>query len=202
MKAKYTNYQDTLFFITILFFIVGMVHVSFSILGFLCFSLPFYYYIKYKDKFWCKYICPRAGLFNTIISKVNIGLKTPKIFSENWLKKVVIIYFAINLFFVTMSTTAVTFGRIQPIEQIRFLIIFRLPIILPQLFELSVPPNMIHLGYRVYSMMFTSTVIGVILGILYKPRTWCSICPINTLTTPDKKSGKKSYAKNNNNKVI
>ncbi len=177
------NIQNQLFWITLLFFLIGMIHISFSIIGILCFVLPFVLYFRYRNKVWCKKICPRSGYFNKIISKINIGLNPPRWFAKMGLKKAVLIYFAVNLFFVTMSTIMVSIGRINPIEQIRFLILFALPIELPQILELYMPAPLIHLGYRLYSMMFTSLIIGSVLGIVYKPRTWCSICPVNTLTT-------------------
>lgn len=40
--------------------------------------------------------------------------------------------------------------------------------------------NQFALGF--YSLMLTSTLIGVIVMILYKPRTWCSFCPMGTMT--------------------
>lgn len=181
----FRNMQDRFFVITIVFFIIGMIHVSFSLIGLLCFTLPFYYYYRYKDKIWCKYICPRAGLFSQLFNKVGLNLKRPKFIVGKRLRKAVVIYFAVNLFFITMSTIAVTVGKIQPIEQVRFLIMFPWPFDLPQLLSFPVPPPLLHFSYRIYSMMFTSTIIGLILGFLYKPRTWCIICPINTLTSKD-----------------
>lgn len=176
------NIQNQLFFVTIGFFLVGMIHISLAIGGLICFMLPFIQYYKYKDKVWCKYFCPRAGYFSKVLKKINIGLKPPKWLNKVGVKKGIVIYFGINLFFISLSTIMVSLGRIAPIEQIRFLIAFPLPIQLPQLLMLNVPSPLVHLGYRVYSMMFSSVVIGSILGILYRPRTWCIICPINTLT--------------------
>lgn len=177
------NWQNQLFFITIGFFFVGLIHISFAMIGLLCFVIPFIQYHKYKDKIWCKYYCPRAGYFNQVIKKINIGLKPPKWLSGKSLKKGVVIYFGMNLFFATMSTIMVTIGRIEPIEFVRFLIAFQIPIKLPQLLTLEVASPIIHLSYRVYSMMFTSAVIGSLLGILFRPRTWCGLCPVNTLTS-------------------
>lgn len=172
-----------LFWITILFFALGLIHISLSLIGILCFVIPFIQYRKYNDKVWCKYYCPRAGYFEKIISKLSRRKKIPTHIDIRKIKKGVLYYFGINLFFALMSTLMVTLGKIDPIEQVRFLIIFGMPFDLYQLLELNLPANMIHFSYRVYSMMFSSVIIGSLLGIFYQPRTWCSICPINTLTT-------------------
>jgi polyferredoxin len=54
---------------------------------------------------------------------------------------------------------------------------------MPQLIELSaMAPWLTHLSYRFYSMMLTTTLIGLVLSVLYKPRTWCTVCPISTIS--------------------
>lgn len=74
-------------------------------------------------------------------------------------------------------------GRINAMETVRFMIAFQLPWNMPQLLNINfIPSWAIHLSFRVYSMMFTTTVIGLLLGFLYKPRTWCTVCPVNTIS--------------------
>ena len=177
------NVQNQIFFITILFFILGTLHISLALLGLICFTLPFYQYYKYKDRLWCKYYCPRAGLFNVIFGKIGLKKKIPNWIKNGKGKQMVLYYFGINLFFATMSTIMVGLGRIDPIDHVRFLILFELPFSLPQILTYAAPSAIIHLGYRIYSMMLTSTIIGSVLAYLYLPRTWCMICPIQTLTT-------------------
>lgn len=179
----FKNYQNTLFLATIFFFIISMVHISFALLGIFCFVVPFLQYYIYKEKVWCKYYCPRAGFFTRIIGKISLKRKPPKFLKGKKLQETVVAYFAANLFFVIMSTIMVGLGRIAPIDFVRFLVVFQAPFDLPQLYNIPFPGIVIHLGYRVYSMMFTSLIIGTILGILYMPRTWCMICPVQSLTT-------------------
>ena len=31
-------------------------------------------------------------------------------------------------------------------------------------------------------LMLTSTIIGLVVNTLWKPRTWCSFCPMGTMT--------------------
>ncbi len=71
----------------------------------------------------------------------------------------------------------------DPIEKVRFLIAFQLPWKMPNLLDVAMMPWVVHLGFRVYSMMFTTIIIGLLIGYLYKARTWCSICPMGTLTS-------------------
>jgi len=63
------------------------------------------------------------------------------------------------------------------------MIAFQIPWNIPQLLSISSIPNwVVHLSFRIYSMMFTTTVIGMVLGFMYRPRIWCTICPVNTIS--------------------
>ncbi len=186
MTENKINYQNRLFFITIFMFALGFLHISFAIMGLLCFITPFILFGIYKDKVWCKYFCPRAGFLNNTLSKISLRKPLPKWLTTEKMRNIVLTYFGMNIFFITMSTLMVALGRISPIDRIRFMIVFQLPFEMPQVLKFAVSDTLLHLGYRVYSVMFTSTVLGLILGFIYAPRTWCAICPVQTLTTPKK----------------
>ena len=66
---------------------------------------------------------------------------------------------------------------------LRFLVAIPLYGGMPQLVEFSnIAPWITHLSYRIYSMMMTTAPLGFILALIYKPRTWCAICPIATVS--------------------
>ena len=92
-------------------------------------------------------------------------------------------YFSINFLMICLSTLMVFLDKRDPIEKVRFLMAFQLPWTMPNLLDIGVMPDWaVHLGFRVYSMMFTTTIIGLLVGYLYRARTWCSICPMGTLS--------------------
>lgn len=45
-----------------------------------------------------------------------------------------------------------------------------------------VPDWAAKFSFGFYSIMLTSTLIGLIVMMLYKPRTWCTFCPMGTMT--------------------
>jgi hypothetical protein len=147
-------------------------------------TIPFILLAKDKKKTWCQSYCPRANLFTVLFQGRSLtGKAAPKWLTGKKTKKVVLIYFSINLFILFMSTMMVLRGRMDAMEKVRFMIAFQFPWNIPQLLEVgNVPQWVVHMGFRVYSMMFTTTVIGLILGWVYKPRTWCAICPVNTIS--------------------
>jgi len=92
-------------------------------------------------------------------------------------------YFGISLFVIIISTIKVASGSMQPMNYLRFLLLFSLGGEIPQFIEFNnIVSWVTHLSYRFYSMMMTTTVLGLILALIYKPRTWCTICPIATVS--------------------
>lgn len=40
----------------------------------------------------------------------------------------------------------------------------------------------LQFAYGFYSLMLTSTMLGILTMLVYKPRTWCVYCPMGTMT--------------------
>ncbi len=186
MKNFFKNLKNNkyLFIITILYFTLGFVNIHFSLLGLICMLLPFALLVKTNKKTYCQGYCPRANLYTKAgkIVRKN-SRKTPMFFIKGNMKWIMLSYFGISLFFIVMSTIRVASDLMIPLEQLRFLIVFKIPFNMVQLIEINnVLPWITHLSYRFYSMMLTTTIIGLILALVYKPRTWCTICPISTIS--------------------
>ena len=181
MKKKWTS---KLYILTILFFTLGFFNIIFAWLGFACFIIPFVLVAKDGKKTWCQSYCPRASFFTVLFKNKSLTCSTaPKWLIKGKAKWFLLIYFCFNLFILTMSTIMVFKGRIDAMEKVRFMIAFKIPWNMPQLLNIdTIPDWAVHLSFRVYSMMFTTTVMGMVLGWIYKPRTWCTICPVNTIS--------------------
>lgn len=173
-----------LYIITLAFFGLSFVNIHFALLGLVCMSLPFYLLKRDTKKTWCQGYCPRSNLYMTLGKKRRTkGKVTPMFFVKGNLKYVVLIYFGISLFIALMSTLQVARGNMPAMLIPRFLILFPIRITFPQLLVLEgIPLFITHFAFRMFSMMMTTTIIGLTLFHFYKPRTWCTICPINTLS--------------------
>lgn len=177
------NYKSNLYMVTVLFFILGLFNMFFAWLGLACFTLPFIFLFKDRNKTWCKSYCPRASLLTKLTGRVSQSKPVPKWLLTKKFKHYVLIYFGFNLFFAAMSSMMVVMSRIAPIDKIRLFMFFQLPWEVPQILTISgISPWLIHGSFRIYSIMLSSTLIGLLLGYLYKPRTWCAICPVGTLS--------------------
>jgi hypothetical protein len=173
-----------LFLFTITFFVLGFVNIHFSLLGMICMTLPIILLLKDRKKTWCQSYCPRASLYTTCgKSKKWASRKTPRFFIKGNMKWIMLAYFGLSLLFIIMSTLGVARGMRPAMEYLRFLILIPLPFKIPQLFDImDLAPWLTHLSYRFYSMMMTTTFLGLLLALIYKPRTWCTICPIATVS--------------------
>ena len=169
-----------LFLITLLYFALGFVSILFGLLAVFCITIPFILLARYKKKLWCSTYCPRASLLmqtGTRKKKKTI----PRQFSNGTLKKAMLWYLGLNLLFITGSTIQVAMGNMLSMEFIRLFIVIPL-VPLPQLIPVEAHPALLHLSYRLYSMMLSSTILGIVLSRLYRQRIWCAICPVGTLS--------------------
>lgn len=163
---------------------MGLINIHFSLLGIICMVLPIILVLKNRKKTWCQGYCPRASLYSTLgKSKKWSSPNAPQFFIKGNMKWFMLFYFGLSLTFILMSTIGVAKGIRPPMDYLRFLILIPIPFSMPQLFEfLEVAPWLTHLSYRFYSIMMTTTILGLILALIYKPRTWCIICPIATVS--------------------
>lgn len=186
-----------LFIITLIYFVLGFVNIHFALLGFICMLLPLYLLVKTNKKTYCQGYCPRANLYTKAGKTTSkTSRKTPMFFIKGNMKWIVLAYFGISLIFITLSTIRVAAGSMMPLDQLRYLIVFRIPFKIVQIFEFNNVLSWItHLSYRFYSMMMTTTTLGLFLALVYKPRTWCTICPISTISDVYLNNSKKQISK-------
>lgn len=188
------TYTKFLFAVTLAYFALGFVNIHFAVLGLICMTVPLVLLFKNTKKTWCQGVCPRASLFSSCgkITK-SFSYKTPKFFVKGNMKWIVLSYFVVSLLFIAVSTVKVAGGSAASMEYLRFLMIFPIKAALPQLIEFSgIAPWITHFAYRFYSMMMTTTVLGLIFALVYRPRTWCTICPISTISDAYINSKRKS----------
>jgi hypothetical protein len=178
------NWTNSLYGVTLAYFVLGFFNIIFAWLGLACLLIPFILLFKDRKKTWCQDYCPRASFFQKVLKGRSLTQKrAPDWMIRGKAKWIMLGYFSLNLFVLTLSTIMVFRGRMEPMERIRFLIAFQLPWQIPQLLDLGSFPNWAsHLSFRIYSMMFTTTILGLIIGWIYMPRSWCTVCPINTLS--------------------
>jgi len=177
------RYKKQLFIITLFYFLLGVLNIQFALLALVCLMFPMVLLIATKKRTWCQGYCPRASLFTACTKKIKHSRKTPRFFVTGRMKWIVLVYFLFNLLLIAATTIRVSSGDVLPMDNLRFLLFIKLPFELPQIIYFDhLAPWITHLSFRLYSMMMTTTFIGIILAFVYKPRTWCVICPISTVS--------------------
>lgn len=171
--------KKLLFIIPIIFLALPFINIHFALLAFFCFMAPIYLLVKTKSRSFCQNYCPRSKL----LTKTKLFSKqknAPKIFSNGKLRTFFLGYFVVNLLFIITTTVLVANGIIEPMLKVRFL--FFIPLFnIPEIFTINSLPWLIHLSYRLYSMILTTILLGIIFAYFYRPRTWCQVCPITSV---------------------
>ncbi|NLW12117.1 MAG: 4Fe-4S binding protein [Clostridiaceae bacterium] len=183
MNFKLKNHR-LLFIGTLLYFAFAFINIHFAMLAMACMITPFILLVRDKKKTWCQGYCPRASLYTKAgKSPFARGHKTPKSFIKGNVKWYVLAYFSLNLLIMLGTTIRVAAGVMEPMNYPRFLLFFAFRGELPQLLPIASGVQWLsHLSYRFFSMMMTTSVIGLLMSLFYKPRTWCTICPVATMS--------------------
>ncbi len=175
-KRKY----HILLIIPLIFLILGFLHIGTALAGLACLLMPFLLLLGKKKRIWCTSVCPRSHWLEWG-GKWGKGKNPPPGLVNKKVRSAVLTYFEVNLLFAAMSTIMVGIGRMPPMDIVRLFIAIPLTS-LPQISTAyPLPPVLLHLAYRAYSIMFSSFLAGTVLALLYKPRTWCAVCPINSM---------------------
>ena len=174
------HWYDYLWIWTILYFALGFFNILFAWLGMIDFLVPLFIAIFGGNKAFCNRYCGRGQLL------WKCGGCSRKAPAPRWLSSKGFRY-GFLVFFLTMfgsmvfNTWLVAAGAESLREAIKLLWMFRVPWGWTYTAG-TVPDWVAQFAFGFYSIMLTSTIIGLAVNVLFKPRTWCSFCPMGTMT--------------------
>ncbi len=182
-KKKKTHWYDYLWIWSILYFILGFFNILFAWLGMIDFILPLLFALIGGNKWFCNHMCGRSQLFFLLGGRLKCSRKKP---TPGWMHSKIFRY-GFLAFFLTMfgtmvfQTYQVFAGATSLKKVVKLLWSFKVP--WKWAYSASVFPDWVaQFGYGFYSLMLTSTIIGLVVMIFYRPRSWCSFCPMGTMT--------------------
>lgn len=181
MKQK--KWYDYLWIWPIIYFSLGFFNILFAWLGMIDFVVPIIIASLGGGKAFCNRYCGRGRLFATLPKLLKI--KSRKV-APSWMYGKVFRY-GFLIFFLTMfgnmvyQTYLVFAGSATLRTVVKLFWTFKLPWNWAYT-VIGVPAWITQFSYGFYSLMLTSTLIGLIVMILYRPRTWCTFCPMGTMT--------------------
>lgn len=181
--TKKKKWYDYLWIVSATYLILGFFNILFAWIGLLCFFIPLLIAVFGGDKMYCNKFCGRGQLFDLLGNKLGLSRKKdiPKFLRSKWFRYGFLIFFFIMFFNMLFSTYLVFEGTRDLKEVVTLLWTIKLPWNWAY-HGTAVAPWVAQFAFGFYSVMLTSTVLGLITMILYKPRSWCVYCPMGTMT--------------------
>ena len=192
------TWKDYMWVVSLAYLILGFFHILFAWLGLLCFFIPLVLAISKKGKVYCHSYCGRGQLFQVLAKKLHLPVsrKVPRWISSPLFRYGFLLFFLIMFLNMIMVTYLVfqTASNLHTVVTLLWTI--RLPWQWVQLSS-SIPAWIYQFAFGFYSIMLTSTILGLVTMLLYRPRTWCVYCPMGTMTQLIAKGHQKKLFKGN-----
>ncbi|WP_455539193.1 4Fe-4S binding protein [Terrisporobacter sp.] len=182
MENKKKTFWDYMWIISLVYLLLGFFNILFAWLGLLCFLIPLIISISGGGKAYCNTYCVRGQLLDLMGNKLNLSRykSIPKFLKSKWFRYGFLTFFMTMFVVMLFNTYLVLAGARYLKEALQILWSFKVPWKIAHTAMFNPWVYQFALGF--YSMMLTSTILGVITMILYKPRSWCVYCPMGTMT--------------------
>lgn len=176
------NISQYLWILSTIYLFLGLFNVLFALLGILCFLIPLIISISSGSKAYCNSYCGRGQLLDVIGKdlKLSRNKPVPKFLRSNFFRYGFLIFFMVMFGNMIFNTYLVFKGTSSLKEILTILWTFKLPWHFTELS--NVTPWISQFAFGFFSIMLTSTILGIITSILFKPRSWCVYCPMGTIT--------------------
>ncbi|WP_346898990.1 4Fe-4S binding protein [Clostridium sp. UBA7503] len=182
MKKKEKHLYEYLWILSSLYLVLGLFNILFAWLGLICFIVPLLISIVKGNKGYCNKYCGRGQLLDLLGNKLKLSRNKPmpKFLKSKYFRYGFLIFFLTMFINMVFNTYLVFKGTNTLKEVLTILWTFKLPWNFTDLSYVS--PWIVQFGFGFYSLMLTSTLLGIITMVLYKPRSWCVYCPMGTMT--------------------
>lgn len=183
MKTK-KHWYDFLWIASALYLLLGFFNILFAWLGLICFFVPLGIAVVKGNKAYCNRYCGRGQLFELLGAKLGLSRNhpVPHFLKQRWFRYGFLIFF-LTMFVNMLFTTYLVFSGASNLREVVTLLwTFRLPWQFAAGSVTKVAPWVAQFAFCFYSVMLTSTVLGLLTMVLFKPRAWCVYCPMGTMT--------------------
>ncbi len=177
------HWYDYLWICTIVYFTLGFFNIMFAWLGLISFFLPLLIAIIGGSKAFCNRYCDRGQFFALLGGRFGLSRKKDM---PGWLKSKgfrygFLIFFFI-MFFQMLWNTYLVFAGATLKQAVKLFWTFKVPWHWAYHGDAVVGAWVPQFAFGFYGIMLTSTLIGLIVMVLFKPRSWCVFCPMGTMT--------------------
>ncbi len=179
-KGRKGHWAEYLWIASILYLVLGVWHILFAWLGMICFITPLVISVVVGNKVYCHRYCGRGQLFGKLGKRLSLNRPMPRFMTTKYFRYGFLAFFLIMFCCMLFFTYCVAMGTEHLSEMLTLLWVFKVP------FGLSdtgnVTPWVAQYAFGFYSVMVTSTILGLITMVLFTPRSFCVYCPMGTMT--------------------
>lgn len=161
---------------------LGFINILFAWIGLICFFTPLLLSIIGKGKMYCNSYCGRGQLFEVLGGRLKLSpnRNIPAFIRSKWFRYGFLTFF-MTMFAVMLFSTYLVFKGASDLQEVVTLLwTIKLPWHWTN--TSGVSPWVAQFAFGFYSVMLTSTILGLITMFLFKPRSWCVYCPMGTMT--------------------
>ena len=180
MKKKW---YDFLWIWSIIYFSLGFFNILFAWLGMIDFLVPLFIAIIGGNKAFCNHFCGRGQLFTVLGDglKCSGNKATPRWMYSKIFRYGFLIFFMSMFGIMVFNTWLVGSGAESLSETIKLFWTFNVP--WEWTYSAGMVPDWVaQYSFGFYGLMLTSLLLGLIMMLIFKPRTWCAFCPMGTMT--------------------
>lgn len=160
---------------SIVYFSLGFFNILFAWLGMIDFLLPLALALFGGNKFFCNHLCGRGQLFALLGGPLHCsrGRPTPRWMSSPWFRYGFLAFFLAMFGNMVFQTYLVAAGAASLREAIKLFLTFRVP--WGWTYSVGTVPDWVaQFSFGFYSLMLTSLLLGLIVMVLFRPRSWCA----------------------------
>lgn len=156
-----------LYWIIIAYIILGWFFPFVGLIAIICMLGPVITAI-WRGRYWCGHVCPRGNMYDRLLSKYSPHKPIP-MFVRTFGFRLFMVLFIFTMFGIQLSQARWSEGGWALWNDI---------------------------GRVFWIIVSITTLVGVVLSFVYAPRTWCSFCPMGSLSAwvaPQKQPLPKSF---------
>ncbi len=181
MKKPWYAY---LWIFSVIYLLLGFFSILFAWLGLLCFMIPLLIALFGGQKAYCNRYCGRGQLFHLLGARFGLSRRRdmPAFLRSRIFRYAFLAFFMTMFILMLVGTYGVFAGTRSLREAVTLLWSIPIPWAFANNSSAPLAPWILQFAYGFYSIMLTSTVLGLLTMLLYKPRSWCVYCPMGTMT--------------------
>ena len=177
------KWYDYMWVFSSVYLLLGFFNILFAWLGLICFITPLLISLIDGSKAYCNRYCGRGQLFLLLGGRFGLSRQRsmPRWMVSKYFRYGFLIFF-LTMFGNMLWNTYLVFAGVTSLKEVVTLFwTFKLPwhwAYHGTLFS----PGVAQFAFGFYSVMLTSTLLGLLVMVLFKPRSWCVFCPMGTMT--------------------